>query len=115
LRPQHPVAGFCLTHKAESPTVCPQKRDFLSPIGDNHEISILELAENIRSLTQSKSEIVFIPYEKAYDKGFEDMIRRVPDLSKINKLIGYEPRNSLNDLVKDIIFYEKDKCYNNIT
>src|SRR5262249_31511183 len=58
-------------------------------VGSVEEISILELAEKIRDMTASESRIVLVPYEKAYNDGFEDMMRRVPDLTKTNRAIGY--------------------------
>jgi UDP-glucose 4-epimerase len=61
-------------------------------IGNTEEVSILELAKRVRAATKSQSEIVFIPYDQAYESGFEDMPRRVPDLTKIHGLVGYAPR-----------------------
>ena len=54
-------------------------------------------------MTKSDSDIVFVPYEKAYEEGFEDMPRRVPDISKLNKLIGYEPTIDLDEILKRVI------------
>ncbi len=68
-------------------------------IGSSEEISIMELAQRVKTLTGSKSEIVKIPYEQAYEQGFEDMARRVPDLTKIKKLIGYTPKVKLDDII----------------
>ena len=61
-------------------------------IGNPEEITILELAQRVRQLAGSQSEIVLVPYEQAYEAGFEDMPRRVPDLRKDPRLIGYEPQ-----------------------
>ena len=72
-------------------------------IGNNSEISILDLARQVREITQSQSEIVFVPYEKAYEQGFEDMVRRVPDTSKINRLIGWQPTIGLPQILTDVI------------
>ena len=72
-------------------------------VGGTHEITILELAERIKRMTGSKSRIVFIPYSTAYEEGFEDMVRRVPDITKVNKLIGYEPTVSLEAGLESII------------
>ncbi len=72
-------------------------------IGSDVEITIKELAEKVKHLSGSSSKIEFIPYEKAYGRGFEDMRRRVPDLSKIRAYIGYEPRMSLDDIVMSVI------------
>ncbi len=76
-------------------------------IGHVEDISIIDLAKQIKELTKSKSKIVFVPYEKAYEPGFEDMPRRKPDISKINKLIGYKPTKSLREMLIEIIEYEK--------
>jgi UDP-glucose 4-epimerase len=72
-------------------------------IGNVHEVSILELAEQIRRKTGSSSEIVLVPYDKAYEAGFEDMPRRVPDLTKIRALIGYEPKVPLDGILDRVI------------
>lgn len=74
-------------------------------IGSHEEVSILELAERIKELTGSKSEIVFIPYDEAYEEGFEDMPRRVPDISKIAALVGFKPEMSLDGILKTVINY----------
>jgi UDP-glucose 4-epimerase len=74
-------------------------------IGTDREISIGQLAEKIRAMTGSRSEIVCVPYQEAYGAGFEDMDRRVPDLAKVRGLIGYEPRRSLEQTLEDIIQY----------
>jgi len=76
-------------------------------IGSQAEISIEELAKQIIKLTKSSSKIKYIPYEKAYEEGFEDMQRRIPDTTKINKLIGFKPTYSLSEIVKDIVNYIK--------
>lgn len=78
-------------------------------IGSGNEVTILELAERIRSLTQSRSQIVFVPYEKAYEEGFEDMLRRVPSIEKIKQLVGYEPKHSLDEILHSVIEYQKVK------
>jgi UDP-glucose 4-epimerase len=72
-------------------------------VGGNHEITILELATRIKEMTGSKSRIVIVPYNKAYEEGFEDMVRRVPDVTKLNQLTGYRPTVSLEDALKSII------------
>lgn len=71
-------------------------------IGSSSEISIHDLAKQVREITRSSSEIVFVPYEKAYEQGFEDMPRRVPDTSKIRKLIGWEPAIGLPQILRDV-------------
>ncbi len=72
-------------------------------IGNGVEISINALAEKVKALTGSSSEIVRIPYERAYEAGFEDMPRRVPDLTKLHKLIGYEPTVELDEILAKVI------------
>jgi UDP-glucose 4-epimerase len=72
-------------------------------VGSTHEITIMELAERIRKMTDSKSRIVTVPYSTAYEDGFEDMQRRLPDVSKLNSLIGYEPKVSLDEALRSII------------
>ncbi len=76
-------------------------------IGTDEEITILELAKLVKELTGSESEIQFISYEKAFESGFEDMRRRVPDISKISDLIGYEPKVDLRKSIQQIINYFK--------
>lgn len=71
-------------------------------IGGKGEISILELAKMIIKFTNSKSEITFSDYEAAYASGFEDMARRVPDISKLTRYIDWEPKLGLNDIIKDV-------------
>jgi len=72
-------------------------------IGNNQEISIHDLAKQVRETAQSKSEIIFIPYEKAYEQGFEDMPRRVPDTAKIKGLIGWQPTIALPQILSDVV------------
>jgi len=74
-------------------------------IGNKEEVTILRLAEIVKSLTGSASPIEFIPYDKAYEEGFEDMPRRVPDLAKVQRLVGYEPKVQLNEIIGKVIEY----------
>jgi len=71
-------------------------------IGNNHEISIHGLAELVISRLNSKSEIVSKSYEDAYGAGFEDMQRRIPDISKIKAATGWAPTRSLETIIDDI-------------
>jgi UDP-glucose 4-epimerase len=71
-------------------------------IGNNQQISILELAKRVIQITESKSEIIKIPYTEAYPDGFEDMQRRVPDISKIKNVLGWSPEIGLDQTIKDI-------------
>ena len=75
-------------------------------IGNDHEeVTIRELAERVKGRTGARSEIVLVPYDRAYEEGFEDMQRRVPDLSKIRGLTGYEPKVSLDGILDRVIGY----------
>ena len=71
-------------------------------VGNNQQITILELAKKVIELTGSSSSIEKISYEKAYPKGFEDMQRRVPDISKIKQVLGWTPEINLDQIIKDI-------------
>src|SRR5216683_2224492 len=64
-------------------------------VGSNQEITIMDLAKKVKELTNSESEIVLVPYDEAYEEGFEDMPRRVPDISKVNKQVGFRPQMDL--------------------
>jgi UDP-glucose 4-epimerase len=75
-------------------------------IGNDHdEVTILDLAHRVKARTGSKSEIVIIPYDQAYEEGFEDMPRRVPYLSRLRALTGYEPRVHLDEILDRVIEY----------
>jgi len=71
-------------------------------VGNNSRISIMELAKKVIKITGSKSDIEKIAYEKAYPEGFEDMQRRVPDISKIKQVLNWEPEINLDQIIKDI-------------
>ena len=71
-------------------------------VGNNQQISIMELAKKVIEITGSKSAIEKIAYEKAYPQGFEDMQRRVPDISKIKQVLGWSPEINLDQIIKDI-------------
>ena len=72
-------------------------------IGSNQEISIIDLARKVKELTNSESEIVLVPYDEAYEEGFEDMPRRIPDISKVNAQVGFKPEMSLEGILKTVI------------
>lgn len=74
-------------------------------IGSSEEVSIRELAERVKELTRSSSEIVYVPYGEAYEEGFEDMPRRVPDTSKAANLVGFRPQMNLNGILDSVISY----------
>ena len=79
-------------------------------IGGGSEVSINDLALKVKSMTGSSSPIVHVPYEEAYSEGFEDMERRVPDISKIGTLVGYRNTHTLEDILAKVIAFEKTKC-----
>jgi UDP-glucose 4-epimerase len=78
-------------------------------IGTTEEITIAALAVRVRDLTQSQSTIKLVPYDEAYESGFEDMPRRVPDLSTITALIEYRPKYNLNDILTHVIAYYRER------
>jgi nucleoside-diphosphate-sugar epimerase len=72
---------------------------------DREEVTILDLARRVVARTASKSPIELVPYSRAYEEGFEDMLRRVPDTSKLRALTGYEPRVQLDEILDRVIAY----------
>jgi len=76
-------------------------------IGSDEEITMLELARRVKELAGSSSEIQLIPYQEAYGSGFEDMPRRVPDISRVHDLIGYKPTYSLDQIIASVIEHER--------
>ena len=70
------------------------------------EMTIRELAERVKKMTQSDSEIVFVPYDQAYEEGFEDMPRRIPDISKVSELVGFRPEMGLEGILESVIDYQ---------
>jgi UDP-glucose 4-epimerase len=82
---------------------CPAAVGQVFNVGNPEEISIGELAKLVKKLTGSKSEIQTIPYDEAYQPGFEDMHRRVPDISKVSRLIGFKPRVKLREIISRVI------------
>jgi UDP-glucose 4-epimerase len=104
----------CFTHvrdAARALAVLSQEEKMVGEIvnlGNDSEITVEDLAKKIKALTGSNAELKYISYDDAYEEGFEDMMRRVPDLSKIRKLIGYEPQYSLDDIINDVIQYYKN-------
>jgi UDP-glucose 4-epimerase len=77
-------------------------------IGNVEEVSIRALAERVKTLTGSSSPIKLIPYDEAYESGFEDMPRRLPDLTKIHAMIGYTPEHSLDAILRDVIEFVRE-------
>ncbi len=76
-------------------------------IGNNSEISIFDLAGRIRQLTQSSSEIVYVPYSVAYEENFEDMPRRVPSIDKIEEAIGWKPECDLDQIIRSVVDHQR--------
>jgi len=74
-------------------------------IGNPKAVTIRGLAEKVKALTKSKSPIILVPYEKAYEKGFEDMKHREPDITKIRNLVGFEPKVDLDEILENIVRY----------
>lgn len=82
-------------------------------VGNDEEISIRELAERVKKIANSKSKIVFLPYECAYGSGFDEIPRRIPDISKLKRTIGFSPGYSINDIIIDTINYYRERlCMN---
>lgn len=77
-------------------------------IGNRGEIAIRDLADRVKAMTRSASPIHLVPYDQAYEAGFEDMPRRVPDISKIGQLIGYEPKVALDDIIERVIEHARN-------
>jgi len=83
----------------------PDSAGLVYNIGGTEEVTIRQLAERIKTLTNSSSAIVTIPYDQAYAPGFEDMRRRVPDISRVNGLVGWHPTRSLDEILMGVIEY----------
>jgi len=103
----------CFAHVADVTRALAQLAEHPAAVGEvfnvgaTEEITILDLAQRVVDITGSPSEIVCIPYDQAYAPGFEDMQRRVPCIDKIGALIGYVPRNTLDDTLRAVIAYER--------
>jgi UDP-glucose 4-epimerase len=78
-------------------------------VGSSEEITIHELALRVKKLARSGSEIVFVPYAEAYEEGFEDMPRRIPDISKVNALVGFRPTMMLDGILQSVIDYQSER------
>jgi UDP-glucose 4-epimerase len=72
-------------------------------IGNRGEVTIADLAERVKTMARSQSSIQYVPYDEAYEAGFEDMPRRVPDITKITELIGYDPKVGLDEMIQRVI------------
>jgi UDP-glucose 4-epimerase len=78
-------------------------------VGSTEEITINELAERVIKATGSSSSIVHVPYETAYEEGFEDMRRRLPDISRIGEMVGWSPTKTLAEILDDVITHERSR------
>lgn len=79
-------------------------------IGSTEEVTIRELAERVRDAAGSSSEVRCIPYSEAYAAGFEDMLRRVPDVSKLEQVTGFRPRTPLQTIIEDVVADQRQRC-----
>jgi UDP-glucose 4-epimerase len=108
----------CFTHVADVSSALmkliehPKAVGEVYNIGSTDEVSILQLAEKVKALTGSNSKIAFQPYDEAYEEGFEDMLRRAPNIAKITGLIGYQPTFSLDEILMSVIDYERSRTAN---
>jgi UDP-glucose 4-epimerase len=82
---------------------CPAARGEVVNVGSQEEVTILELARRVQALAGGGGEIRLVPYDQAYGDGFEDMRRRVPALDKVRRLVGWRPRRTLDDILRDVI------------
>ena len=76
-------------------------------LGSNEEITISKLSERVRQIAGSQSPITYVPYEKAYEAGFEDMQRRIPCLEKIGRFIDYRPKTLLHEIIEKVVEFER--------
>ena len=87
----------------------PGSRGKVFNVGSQEEITINDLAALVLQMTGSSSKVTHVPYEEAYEEGFEDMLRRLPDISRIGELTGWQPTSSLEEIITDVIAYEKER------
>jgi UDP-glucose 4-epimerase len=76
-------------------------------VGSTEEITIRELADRVKRITGSASPIIYVPYDQAYAAGFDDMPRRVPEITRIHSAIGWQPRRSLDEILNSIVAFER--------
>lgn len=76
-------------------------------LGNSEEISMTDLARRVIDMTESSSQISYVPYTEAYGPGFEDMQRRIPDISKAEKWLNYRPKFGLGDILRDVVAFER--------
>ncbi len=100
---------FANVHDVVDAIVCLGESDVTTGevfnIGSSEEVTITELAEHVKARTGSGSPLQYVPYEQAYEAGFEDMRQRVPDVSKIKRTVGWEPHTSLDETIDQIVAY----------
>jgi len=89
---------------------CQQARGQVFNVGGDSEISINQLAERVRQLTGGRSRIAHLSYQEAYAEGFEDLGRRIPDLHKLERAIGFRPSGSIGTIIRRIIDHERGRC-----
>ncbi|MEO1443453.1 MAG: nucleoside-diphosphate sugar epimerase, partial [Chloroflexota bacterium] len=82
-------------------------------IGSSEEVTIMELAQRVRDRADSASEINLVPYEQAYESGFEDFRRRVPSIDRIRATIGWQPETSLDETIDQVIAFYREEQLNN--
>jgi len=82
---------------------CPEAVGQVYNVGSTEEVTIEQLAQRVIALSGSQSELVYIPYGEAYEEGFEDMLRRVPDIRKIRDAVGWEPTVDLDGILTRVI------------
>jgi UDP-glucose 4-epimerase len=105
----------CFTHVADVLRALIKLADFepangdVFNVGGEDEVSILSLAEKVRELVGSDSEIVFVPYDQAYEDNFEDMCRRLPSIDKIRKAVGWEPTFTLEEILESVIEHHRSE------
>jgi UDP-glucose 4-epimerase len=105
----------CFSHVADivegmlAAAQSPRTHGEIFNLGSTDEITINQLAEKVIEMTGSESKTIHVPYEEAYGKGFEDMERRVPDISKARSSFGFSPKRSLEEIIKDVIAYSESQ------
>lgn len=88
---------------------CEQAVGQVFNVGTQEEVTILELAQRVKERTGSQSEIIHIPYNEAYEEGFEDMRRRIPNTSKIKHTVGWQPEKTLDQTLDEVIAYFRSR------
>ena len=87
----------------------PQAIGSVFNVGGQEEVTIEDLARQVIDVTKSASKITYVPYEEAYEEGFEDMPRRVPDIGKIRRLIGFQPTMNLREIIEDVVQHTRQQ------